>query len=320
MRVVILDFSLSAAGILGLCIAGNVSAQAPERPPTMLEEIVVTSALHRNRAETALPVNVLAGDEIREKAAATLGEMLEGQVGVNNASFGPGVGLPVIRGQSANRVQVLQMGVGNLDASAVSADHANSLEPALADRIEVVRGPATLLYGNGAIGGVVNVIDGRIPRQRADGLEVLAETRFDSVNDELTAAIRLDGGRGRFAWHLDALDRDGNDTEISGFAIDPSLVDLDDPEAVEELQSSHGRLANSSAASDSQTIGGSWLLDNDGWIGISFNQLDSEYGLPPGTHAHHGHEEEEGEHEEGHEEDEHDGFCPSGHGATTLGY
>lgn len=308
MRALIPGFTLSAAGFLSLSIASSAAlSQDLERPPTMLEEVVVTSALHRNRAETVLPVNVLSGDEVRERAAATLGEMLEGQVGVNNASFGVGVGLPVIRGQSANRVQVLQMGVGNLDASSVSADHANSLEPALADRIEVVRGPATLLYGNGAIGGVVNVIDGRIPRSQVDGLDGLVETRFDSVNDERTAALRLDGGAGRFAWHLDAVDRKSNDAEISGFALNPELVDFDDPEAVEELLESRGRLANSNGESDSQTIGGSWILE-DGWIGISYNQLDNEYGLPGGAHAHHEHEEgeEEEEHDEEHAEEEGD--------------
>lgn len=308
MRVSNLEFRLSAAGLLSLAIGSSgLSAQELQRPPTMLEEVVVTSALHRNRAETVLPVNVLAGEDVREKAAATLGQMLEGQVGVNNASFGVGVGLPVIRGQSANRVQVLQMGVGNLDASAVSPDHANSLEPALADRIEVVRGPATLLYGNGAIGGVVNVIDGRIPRTEAEGLTALAETRYDSVNDQRTALMRLDGGSGRFAWHLNGIDRQSNDTEISGFALNPELVDIDDPEAYEELLNSRGRLANSAAESDSQTVGASWLL-NDGWIGMAYNQLDNEYGLPRGAHAHHEHDEEheEEEHEEQHDEEEED--------------
>jgi len=302
------EFTLSAAGLLTLLIAGSgLSAQELERPPTMLEEVVVTSALHRNRAETVLPVNVLAGEDVREKAAATLGQMLEGQVGVNNASFGVGVGLPVIRGQSANRVQVLQMGVGNLDASAVSPDHANSLEPSLADRIEVVRGPATLLYGNGAIGGVVNVIDGRIPRSPADGLTALAETRYDSVNDQRTVLMRLDGGSGRFAWHLDGVDRESNDTEISGFALNPDLVDSDDPEAYEELLNSRGRLANSNAKSDSQTLGASWLLE-DGWIGIAYNQIDNEYGLPRGAHAHHNHdaEKEDAEHDEQHDGEEQD--------------
>ena len=99
-----------------------------------VKEIIVTSTLHRSRADTALPVNILAGEELREKAAATLGETLQDQVGVSVASFGAGVGAPVIRGQGGNRVQVLQGGIGNIDASAISADHANSLEPALAQR------------------------------------------------------------------------------------------------------------------------------------------------------------------------------------------
>ena len=128
-----------------------------------MEEVIVTMSLQRTRAETALPVNVLSGEALRENAASTLGETLKELVGVRSASFGTGVGLPIIRGQSGNRVQVLQGGVSNMDASAISPDHANSVEAVLAERIEVIRGPATLLYGNGAIGGVVNVIDNRIP-------------------------------------------------------------------------------------------------------------------------------------------------------------
>jgi iron complex outermembrane receptor protein len=266
------------------------------RQETMVEQIVVTSALHRNRAETVLPVNVLAGDELREEVATTLGDMLENQVGVTNASFGAGAGAPVIRGQSGNRVQILQMGVGNLDASAVSPDHANSLEPALAERIEVVRGPATLLYGNGAIGGVVNVIDGRIPRTAQDELSALIETRYDSASDNRVGVVRLDGGRRQFAWHVDAVNRRSNDLEFKGFALNPDLVDRQDEEALQALLNSKGRLQNSHTESDSQTVGGSWILD-DGWIGLAYNQLDNVYGLPLGAHALHDHEESDDSHE-----------------------
>ncbi|MBL4582655.1 MAG: TonB-dependent receptor plug domain-containing protein, partial [Gammaproteobacteria bacterium] len=139
----------------------KLAAQELEHTDPLIEEMIVTSTLHRSRADTAMPVSILSGEELREKVAATLGETLQDQVGVSVASFGAGVGSPVIRGQGGNRVQILQGGIGNIDASAISADHANSLEPALAERIEVIRGPATLLYGNGAIGGVVNVIDNR---------------------------------------------------------------------------------------------------------------------------------------------------------------
>lgn len=282
--------------------AENINTPALPRSETMVEQIVVTSALHRSRADTVLPVNVLAGDELREKVAATLGDMLESQVGVNNASFGTGVGLPVIRGQSANRVQVLQMGVGNLDASAVSPDHANSLEPALAERIEVIRGPATLLYGNGAIGGVVNVIDGRIPREPKSPLTALVETRYDSVSDQRVGVLKLEGGLSQFAWHLDAVDRESNDTTISGFAINPDTVDLDDPVAHQQLLDSRGRLANSAAASDSWTAGGSWLYDG-GWLGLAYNELNNDYGLPPGVHVHHD-EDEDHDHEDGEDMDD----------------
>lgn len=280
------------AAALASLLGAVAHAQQLPSPETMVEQIVVTSALHRSRAETVLPVNVLAGDELREKAAATLGEMLNTQVGISNASFGTGVGLPVIRGQSANRVQILQMGVGNLDASAVSPDHANSIEPSLAERIEVIRGPATLLYGNGAIGGVVNVIDGRIPRSEADGLQGMAEARYDSVSDQRVGLVRLDGGSGQFAWHVDAVDRESNDTEIAGFALDPALVDLADPLAHAELLASRGRLANSSVQSDARALGASWILD-DGWIGLAYNRLDNEYGLPRGPHALHAHDEDD---------------------------
>ena len=137
------------AAYLGTISISSLAAEAElEHAEAAVEEIVVTSTLHRSRADTALPVNILAGEELREKVAATLGETLQDQVGVSIASFGPGVGAVVIRGQGGNRVQVLQGGVGNIDASSISADHANSLEPALAERIEVLRGPATLLYGN----------------------------------------------------------------------------------------------------------------------------------------------------------------------------
>ncbi|MEX2130462.1 MAG: TonB-dependent receptor plug domain-containing protein, partial [Pseudohongiellaceae bacterium] len=234
-----------------------------------------------------------------------LGEMLQSQVGVNNASFGVGVGLPVIRGQSANRVQILQGGVGNVDASAVSPDHANSLEPALAERIEVVRGPATLLYGNGAIGGVVNVIDNSIPDTMPDGFTALLETRNNSVSDQQTSVMKLEGGAGAFAWHLDAIDRSSNDTRINGYAINPALVDLDDAEAVEQLLESRGHLGNSDVDAESWTVGGSWLLEG-GYVGMAYSKLNNGYGLPAGAHEHHDEEDHEDEQGEEHEE-EHEG-------------
>lgn len=265
-----------------------------------IEEIIVTSSLQQTRAETALPVNVLSGEALREKAASTLGETLKELVGVNSASFGTGVGLPIIRGQTGNRVQVLQGGVSNMDASAISPDHANSVEAILAERIEVIRGPATLLYGNGAIGGVVNVIDNRIPTSVPEAFTGLMETRNDSASDQQTTVLKLEAGAGDFAFHLDGTYRESNDTTIHGFAINPRTVDIGDEEALEQLLGSKGQIDNSSTRAHANTGGFSWNFDG-GYIGASVGHSRSNYGLPSAAHAHH---EGDGVDEPAHDEDE----------------
>lgn len=299
-----------AGAFLPLLISGELVAQDLEHSDPDIEEVIVTSTLHRSRADTAMPVNILTGEELREKVSATLGEMLQDQVGVTTASFGVGVGAPVIRGQGGNRVQVLQGGVGNIDASAISADHANSLEPALAERIEVIRGPATLLYGNGAIGGVVNVIDNRIPTSVPDGVTGIVESRYNSVSDQQVTVGRLEGGAGSIAWHFDGVYRESNDVEVPGFAINPATVDIADEEELEELLESRGFIPNSSTRADTQTFGASWVFD-EGYIGFSVNRLENEYGIPGHEHAHEDehHDDEdhdEDEHEDEHEDEEHD--------------
>ena len=263
-----------------------------------MEEVIVTMSLQRIYAETALPVNVLNGEALRENAASTLGETLKELVGLRSASFGTGVGLPIIRGQSGNRVQVLQGGVSNMDASAISPDHANSVEAVLAERIEVIRGPATLLYGNGAIGGVVNVIDNRIPTSVPQAPTGLLETRNDSASDQQTTVLKLEAGAGDFAFHLDGTYRESNNTTINGFAINPDTVDVSDEEALEQLLASKGQIDNSQTRAHANTSGFSWHFDG-GYIGASVAQSRSNYGLPAAAHAHH-----EGEEPVAHDEDE----------------
>ncbi|MES3008386.1 MAG: TonB-dependent receptor [Pseudomonadota bacterium] len=278
--------------------ASSVHAAEPHND-AVLDEIIVSGTLQRNRAETSLPVNVLSGEALREKAASTLGETLKELVGVNSASFGTGVGMPVIRGQSGNRVQVLQGGVSNIDAAAVSPDHANSVEAVLAERIEVVRGPATLLYGNGAIGGVVNVIDNRVPTTVPEALTGLLETRHQSASDQQTSVFKLENGAGSLAWHLDGTYRASNDTRIKGFAINPDTVDLNDEEAVSELLASKGFIDNSSTRAHALTGGLSWVFGG-GYLGMALNQSESHYGLPTAAHHHH----------EPHDEDDHEAGEP----------
>lgn len=264
-----------------------------------LEELVVSGAQEKSRADSMLPMNVLSGELLKENATKSLGETLSNQLGVTSASFGPGVGQPIIRGQSGNRVRVLRDGVGVLDVSSSSQDHANAVEPLLAERIEVIRGPATLLYGNGAIGGIVNVIDNRIPEQVPEEFIGAIELRHNSAAEENAAVFKLDGGSGSFAWHLDGLTRDSENLEIPGLAVDVEAVEAlegHEEEAhaeEEEIENTDGFIANTDSETTSVTGGLSWVGEN-GFFGLSVSVLENEYGIPPGAHGHGHHEEEAG--------------------------
>lgn len=259
----------------------------------MLDKIVVSSPLPQSASDTALPVTILSGEELRLKAGSTIGDTLKNEPGIHSQSFGPGVGQPVIRGQTGSRAQVLQNGLGSLDAASISPDHANSTEGFWAERIEVLRGPATLLYGGGAIGGVVNVIDNRIPDRVPDKLiEGAAEQRYNFVNEGKTTAFKLDGGKDFFAWHLDGMFRESIDMQIPGWAVDESAeAQSHDDHDDEDTFNSRGRLLNSNTRARTGTVGFSFVGD-PGFIGFSINHLDNNYGVPLGAHAHH---EDEGD-------------------------
>lgn len=177
--------------LLLLAGATAASAQASSSPPPggapvhLAEFVVTASPFPRAQDQVAVPTSVLAGDRLAREARATLGETLAGQPGMASTAFGPGSSRPVIRGLGGDRIRVLQGGVGTLDASVVSPDHAVTIDPLLVDRIEIVRGPATLLYGGSAIGGVVNVIDGRMPvGPLADIFSGRAEARIGDAAEE----------------------------------------------------------------------------------------------------------------------------------------
>ena len=295
---------------LALAVASvNVAAQ-----PLPIEHVLVTAPLSKQEAETALPVTVLTGDDLRRAARSTIGDTLGDIPGLANASFGPGVGQPVIRGQQGPRVTVLQNGTSSADASAVSADHAVSVEPLLADSIEVLRGPATLLYGAGAIGGVVNVIDNRVPRQRMDGLEGGAELRHDGASDMDTSVLRLDGGSGDFAFHLDALYRDWNNLRIPGLAVReaPGSHDdhvdegHDDEHDHAEDENTDGFVGNTGGRTHNLTLGSSYHFER-GLVGFAVARMENSYGIPAGAHEHHEDEHDEGEHEMDHDDHDHEG-------------
>jgi iron complex outermembrane receptor protein len=278
---------------LTLALAGSQHLLAEEpfeyADEDRMEHVLVSVPIHKKAAETALPVTVLSSEELRRAAASSIGETLAGQPGLANASFGPAVGQPVIRGQQGPRVQVLQNGTSSADVSGLSPDHAVSVEALLADSIEVLRGPATLLYGGGAIGGVVNVIDNRIPTKRLDDLSGGIEYRYDDAPGLKSGVMRLEGGVDNFAFHLDGLYRDYDDMDIPGEAID-----LADPAG--DIENTDGYIANTDGDSHSLTLGSSYHFGDRGFFGLAVNHMESEYGIPPGAHEHE--EEEPGQAEE----------------------
>lgn len=289
------------------CTAAPLTAIAHD--PTDLPAVQVTASPLTSDAESlARPVEVLRDEALNRAKAATLGETVEKLPGVQTTYFGPGVGRPILRGLDGPRVQVLAAGLGTLDASTVSADHATSVEPFLADQIEVLKGPATLLFGSGAIGGAVNVADGRIARDLpAAALGGRAEIRANTVNDERTGMFRLDGVNGNWVIHVDGLRRATGDYRIPGLAA-IGHDDHDDDDHDHEEEAAGGRLENSSIRSWAGALGATWLGEG-GHFGLSASTYRSNYGIPSGAHVHaeddhdHGHDDDgHGDHDEEHED------------------
>lgn len=242
-------------------------------------EIVVTaSAEARTREELARPVNVVDQERLDLKIQPSLGETLAQENGITATTFGAGASKPVIRGLGDDRIRILQSGVGVGDASQTSPDHAIAVDPIFAERIEVIRGPAALLYGSSGIGGVVNIIDRRIPEYVPTQLEGNLDLRVGSAADEKSAAAALDDGAGRWAWHADALHRESGDYEIPKSA-EPREAEGEGEEGEEPAHRS-GVLANSFVDTQGGALGLSYIPAN-GFVGLSVSGLDRQYGLPP---------------------------------------
>lgn len=266
--------------VLTLLIMATPVTQA-EDTVQELDAVVVTAPLQETASDLATPVTVLSDEALQLKMAHSIGETLKDELGITSQSFGPGVGTPVIRGQSGPRVRVLANGIGSNDASAVSPDHATSIEPVLAERIEVLRGPATLLYGSGAIGGVVNIIDGRIPEQLPERLIGGAlDQRFDSVSNQTMTALKVDGGQGNIAYHLDGFFRGRSNLDIGGYAIDEEAARQVDPTLPTDLQNTYGYIDNTSSHAISGSAGVS-MVGAPGFAGVAYNYLENNYGIAP---------------------------------------
>lgn len=279
------------AAVLGwLAPSAWAAADSQAHPPTAAEQgdlslDTVTVTAQSERPPGARPETTLRGEPLRMQIGDTLGRTLEQQMGVHNASFGPGVGVPVIRGLTGSRIRTLQDGIGSHDAAAASPDHAVTLEPLLADEITVLKGPAVVRYGGGAIGGAVNVSDNRIPLgPPPNWVRGATELRYNSNGDEKAGVFKVDLGRDFFALHLDGFYRERNDLRIPGSAIDMKAFARERGLSAVRLANPKGYVPNT----DLQNLGGTvgWSISGDrGLVGMAVNRLENRYGIPAGGHG-----------------------------------
>lgn len=284
-----------------LCVASAAMLVIPfaSAQETRPEEIVVTStALRETALEMAQPALVLSGDTLRRQIATSIGETIANELGVNATYFGPSSSRPVIRGLGGARVLVLQDGISSLDVSSLSQDHAVAVESVLADQIEILKGPATLLFGSGAVGGVVNIVDGRIPtRFSKDENRGAVEIRGDTAIEERTAVARLELGSDSLRLHVDGYRRETGDVDIPGYAFSAAEREEHRQEDPDDAFV-RGSLENS----DSENQGGAFGISagtQDRFVGVSWSRYETGYGIPAAHHEHAS--EEEHVHEDEHE-------------------
>ena len=265
-----------------------------------MQEIVVTG-FRRPRTEVLSGTSVISGAELTRELRPTIGETLARQPGVSATSFGPNASRPVLRGFQGERVRVLTDGIGSLDASNTSVDHAVAVNPLTAERIEVLRGPSALLFGSSAIGGVVNVIDARIPRRVPnEAAHFESILTYGSAANERSVNGTVDVPLGKsFVLHFDGNYTNTDDLEIGGFVLSRPLraeAAASPDEEVRELADLRGRLPNTAAETSDVAAGVAWI-SGDNNVGVSFNRYDSLYGVPvrysvePHDEDHEGHEE-----------------------------
>ena len=295
---------MALAAILTLWGTGLAHAQANAQaaPPTAgsLPPVTVSaSGLQLGANEMTTPTAVLEGDELVRRREATLGETLGSEPGITSSHFGAGASRPIIRGMDGPRVKVLSDGAELHDASTISPDHAVASEPLLATQIEVLRGPSALVYGGGAVGGVVNVLDGKVPTAIPQkGIEGSAELRANTGAGEGAGAFSLTGGAGNLAVHVEGVARDAGDYRVGkGWAPDG--------EPTRKVPGSFNR-------TDTGSVGLSWVGDR-GYLGAAYTRQTAKYGLPGhnhsfegchthGNHLHCGAHDEEDGHDHGAEE------------------
>ena len=259
---------------------------------TNRNDIIVTAPVRQSERDVLQGTSVLTGEALTRNLRPTIGETLARLPGVSATSFGPSASRPILRGFQGERVRVLTDGIGSFDVSNTSVDHAVVIDPLLAERIEVLRGPSALLFGSSAVGGVVNVIDTRIPRTVPEaGYRLNGIANYGSAANERSVEAAGDVAVGKhLVLHADGSYLKSDNLEIGGFALSRqaraaalSQVGLpqtgDEPIDFAAAARIKGRLPNSFAETWTAGLGASIITDT-GSLGVSYSHYDSFYGVP----------------------------------------
>jgi len=286
--------------ICGLCLlffalaSASIAESDTKIPPTeiksaasegeiTMDEIVITAPTARPALQQLQSTSVLSGQNLTLALEPSLGQTLSRMPGVSSTYFGPAASRPIIRGLDGDRVRILQNGLNTLDASATSADHAVSFDTSNLKSVEVVRGPATLLYGSNAIGGVVNSTDGRIVEEKIDGtIRGALNDRYSSVDNGYLSSAMVEGGYKGLAFHLEAFTRATEDFHIPGNARTPAA------QATHPLPAGQTEVSkvipNSNLRSEGVTSGLSYIWDK-GFFGFAWTEFHTNYGSPAEPHV-----------------------------------
>ena len=236
--------------------ASTLALAAQDKPaaPEKLKTVVVKGTAIGGEVTAVSPTLILASADLDRLSQSNIGDLLAELPGVASSYFGPNAGRPVIRGLDGDRLKITQNGVNSLDASSSSPDHAVSVDPLAIREAQVLRGPAALLYSTSILGGVINLVDARIPDQRLAQRQSVTG-RLGSVDGLRSVGVLAEGSAGSFSYHVDGFDK-----------------------STDDLRTPVGRIADTSADNRGAGVGVSYLTSN-GYIGLSYSGLNSDYGV-----------------------------------------
>lgn len=283
-------FGLLATSVATLSVHSQDSeTHTDESHKHAVDEIIVsgTDPMGRGRDSIAQGVAIISSDELDRYRSASLGDTLDHMPGMSQSSFGPVASRPVIRGLGGDRIRILIAGIGSIDASSSSPDHSVAIDPETADSIEILRGPATLLFGNNAVGGVVNIYDGRIPTVHSDEFSGSARASYASNGDQYNGSLWLTAPvNEQLVVHMDASAADMGNMEIPGFSESQRLRDSEAHEAGEGGEEAFGLVENTDSTKKSGAVGASYFGEKY-MIGMSISQFETNYGVPGHAHEEH---------------------------------